>query len=198
MGRIRAGSGRPNPIRLRQRSVPAQFPSDGSNQPMSAWSQTFTFLDGEWLEGNAPIVGRPHPRLLAGFERVRRRARLRGGDARSRQALRAAQPLGQGHVSQADDERRGDDRTGARGDEEIQARGRTLYPPDVLGRARLAHVLGPARPRFDPLLPLSLRSAAASADRRRRSPARLSPSRSASPCRSKPRPAASIPTTRAR
>ncbi len=24
---------------------------------MSAWSQTFTFLDGEWLEGNAPIVG---------------------------------------------------------------------------------------------------------------------------------------------
>src|SRR5277367_3937111 len=28
---------------------------DGS--PMSAWSQTFTFLDGEWLEGNHPIVG---------------------------------------------------------------------------------------------------------------------------------------------
>jgi branched-chain amino acid aminotransferase len=24
---------------------------------MSAWSQTFTFLDGEWLEGNPPIVG---------------------------------------------------------------------------------------------------------------------------------------------
>jgi branched-chain amino acid aminotransferase len=24
---------------------------------MSAWSQTFTFLDGGWLEGNAPIVG---------------------------------------------------------------------------------------------------------------------------------------------
>jgi branched-chain amino acid aminotransferase len=24
---------------------------------MPAWSQTFTFLDGEWLEGNAPIVG---------------------------------------------------------------------------------------------------------------------------------------------
>jgi branched-chain amino acid aminotransferase len=24
---------------------------------MSAWSQTFTFLDGEWLEGNHPIVG---------------------------------------------------------------------------------------------------------------------------------------------
>ena len=24
---------------------------------MSAWSQTFTFLDGQWLEGNAPIVG---------------------------------------------------------------------------------------------------------------------------------------------
>ena len=24
---------------------------------MSAWSQTFTFLDGQWLEGNAPIIG---------------------------------------------------------------------------------------------------------------------------------------------
>ena len=24
---------------------------------MSPWSQTFTFLDGEWLEGNHPIVG---------------------------------------------------------------------------------------------------------------------------------------------
>jgi branched-chain amino acid aminotransferase len=24
---------------------------------MSAWSQTFTFLDGEWLKGNAPIAG---------------------------------------------------------------------------------------------------------------------------------------------
>jgi branched-chain amino acid aminotransferase len=26
-------------------------------QHMPAWSQTFTFLDGEWLEGNHPIVG---------------------------------------------------------------------------------------------------------------------------------------------
>jgi branched-chain amino acid aminotransferase len=24
---------------------------------MSVWSQTFTFLDGQWLEGNAPIIG---------------------------------------------------------------------------------------------------------------------------------------------
>ncbi len=24
---------------------------------MSAWSQTFTFLDGEWIEGNRPIIG---------------------------------------------------------------------------------------------------------------------------------------------
>ncbi len=24
---------------------------------MSVWSQTFTFLDGEWLEGNAPFIG---------------------------------------------------------------------------------------------------------------------------------------------
>jgi branched-chain amino acid aminotransferase len=24
---------------------------------MSGWSQTFTFLDGEWIEGNKPILG---------------------------------------------------------------------------------------------------------------------------------------------
>ena len=24
---------------------------------MAAWSQTFTYLDGEWLEGNAPFIG---------------------------------------------------------------------------------------------------------------------------------------------
>ena len=24
---------------------------------MSAWSKTFTYLDGEWIEGNRPIVG---------------------------------------------------------------------------------------------------------------------------------------------
>ena len=24
---------------------------------MSAWSQTFTFLDGNWIEGNTPIIG---------------------------------------------------------------------------------------------------------------------------------------------
>ena len=33
---------------------------------MPAWSQTFTFFDGEWLEGNAPIVGaRTHGFWLA-------------------------------------------------------------------------------------------------------------------------------------
>ncbi len=145
--------------------------------------------------GQRPDRRGAHARLLAGFERVRRRARLRGGDARSRQALRPPQSLGHSPVSQAHDERRGDGRTGARGGEEVQPRRRTLYPPDVLGRAWLAHVLCPAGSGFDPLLPLHLRSAVASADGRRRSPAPLSPSRSASPCRSKPRRAASIPTT---
>jgi branched-chain amino acid aminotransferase len=24
---------------------------------MSAWSQTFTYLDGEWIEGNQPFIG---------------------------------------------------------------------------------------------------------------------------------------------
>ena len=47
---------------------------------MPAWSQTYTFLDGEWIEGNQPFIGaRTH--ALAGLQRVRRRARLRGRDA---------------------------------------------------------------------------------------------------------------------
>ena len=33
---------------------------------MSTWSQTFTFIDGEWIEGNQPIVGpRTHAFWLA-------------------------------------------------------------------------------------------------------------------------------------
>ena len=76
------------------RRIAAVNPARWIKKPMPAWSQTFTFLDGEWLEGNAPDHRRAHPRLLAGVERVRRRARLRGRDARSRQALRPPQPLG--------------------------------------------------------------------------------------------------------
>src|SRR5260370_31280941 len=35
-------------------ALPAQ---QMAKKAMPAWSQTFTFLDGEWLEGNHPILG---------------------------------------------------------------------------------------------------------------------------------------------
>jgi hypothetical protein len=39
---------------------------DGSKRPCPLGRKTFTFLDGEWLEGNAPIVGaRTHGFWLA-------------------------------------------------------------------------------------------------------------------------------------
>ena len=67
---------------------------------------------------------------------VRRRARLRGRDARSRPALRARQQLGAETVPQA----RGDagDLDGpGRGRHEALRQGHgALHPPDVLGRAR--------------------------------------------------------------
>ena len=56
---------------------------------------------------------RADARLLAGLERVRRRAGLRRRDARPRQALRPPQPFGQDHVAEADRQRGGDGRTGA-------------------------------------------------------------------------------------
>ena len=188
---FRAGFGRANPNRLYARPFPRDQSADVrlvANLHLSRWAMA---------RGQRADHRSAHARLLAGFERVRRRASLRGGDARPRQAFRAAQPLGQGHVAQADDERRGDAGGRKRGDQEIQARRRTLYPADVLGRARLAHVVRPAGPRLRPAF-------ACVSTRRRclprpgyRSPARLSPSPSPSPCRSTPRQAASIPTMRA-
>ena len=145
--------------------------------------------------GQPPDRRRAHPRLLAGVERVRRRARLRGRDARSRQALRPSQSLGPVDVPQADDERRGDGRARDGGGEEIQRPGpnsisaRCTGPNGAAPRARWRRT--------------RTRPASASASTRRRcprrpacrSPAPPTPSRSPSPCRSTPRPAASIPTT---
>ena len=66
---------------------------------MPAWSQTFTFLDGEWLEGNTPFIGaRTHAFWLGSSVFDGARA-FEGVDARSRQALRPPQPLGQDDVA---------------------------------------------------------------------------------------------------
>ena len=165
---------------------------------MSSWSQTFTFLDGEWIEGNTPVHRRAHPRLLAGLERVRRRARLRGRDPRPRQALRPPQPFGENDVAEAVHERGGDGRTRARGRAEVHARGRSLYPADVLGRTRRRdHRCSPIpnSTRFC----LSLYEAPLpAADRHFDHPLPLRQAARRSPCRSTPRPAASIRTTPAR
>ena len=67
----------------------------------NGWSKTWTFFDGDWHEGNVPIMGVRTPRGLARLLGVRRRARLRGRDAGSRSALRAHQRLGASHAAQA-------------------------------------------------------------------------------------------------
>ena len=61
---------------------------------MADWSQTWTYLDGDWHEGNVPIIGPRTHAFWLGSQRVRRRARLRGRDARPRPALRPRQRLG--------------------------------------------------------------------------------------------------------
>ena len=165
---------------------------------MPAWSQTFTFLDGEWLEGNHPIVGaRTHAFWLGtsvfdgarAFEGVtpdldKHCARLN----RSAKAMCLKPTMSVEAMLELTRE----------GMKKFKPGRRTLYPPDVLGRARLAHC-----PRSRPT---RIRPASASASTRRlclsrpayRSPDRPTPSRSPSPCRSRPRRAASIPTTRGR
>ena len=132
---------------------------------MPAWSQTFTFLDGEWLEGNRPFVGaRTHAFWLGSsvfdgaraFEGVtpdldKHCARLN----RSAKALCLKPTMSVEAIVELARE----------GVKKFSARRRTLYPPDVLARAERRD-RSAAGPGFDPLLPLHLRSADACADRR--------------------------------
>ena len=114
---------------------------------MPAWSQTFTFLDGEWLEGNHPIVGaRTHAFWLGSsvfdgaraFEGVtpdldKHCARLN----RSAQSMCLKPTMS---VEAMVDAR-------SRGGEEIPSGRRTLYPPDVLARTGQRHQRGARRTR---------------------------------------------------
>ena len=133
---------------------------------MPAWSQTFTFLDGEWLEGNRPIVGaRTHAFWLASsvFDGARAFEGVTPDlDKHCARLNRSAKV----DVPQADDERRGDARPRSEGVKKFSPGRRTLYPPDVLARRRSATSAVRAGRGFDPLLPLHLRGAAARADRR--------------------------------
>ena len=103
---------------------------------MSGWSQTFTFLDGEWIEGNTPFIGaRTHAFWLGSsvfdgaraFEGVtpdldRHCARLN----RSARTMWLKPTVSEEAMVELARE----------GVKKFKPGGRTLYSPDVLGRAR--------------------------------------------------------------
>ena len=139
---------------------------------MSAWSQTFTFLDGEWIEGNAPFIGaRTHAFWLGSsvfdgaraFEGVtpdldRHCARLN----RSAKTMWLKPVMSEEAMVELANE----------GVKKFEPGSRTLYPSDVLGRTGRRD-RGAARPGVDPFLSLRLRGAAAAADRNRHHPLAL-------------------------
>ena len=130
---------------------------------MPAWSETYTFLDGQWIEGNTPFIGaRTHAFWLGSsvfdgaraFEGVtpdldRHCARLN----RSARTMWLKPIMSEEAIVELARE----------GMRKFKPGRRTLYPPDVLGRARRRY-LGATRPGIDPLLSQHLRGAAAAAD----------------------------------
>ena len=77
---------------------------------MPAWSQTFTFLDGDWLEGNRPFVGaRTHAFWLGSsvFDGARAFEGVTPDLDKHCARLNRSAKI---DVPQADDERRGDGR----------------------------------------------------------------------------------------
>ena len=164
---------------------------------MAAWSQTFTFLDGEWIEGNSPFIGaRTHAFWLGSsvfdgaraFEGVtpdldRHCARLN----RSARTMWLKPLMSEEAIVEMAIE-------GVR----KFAPGAELYIRPMYWAERGGATAVQPDPEFDPLLSLRLRGAAAAADRHIDHPLALRQAARRSPCRSKPRPAASIPTTPAR
>ena len=140
---------------------------------MTGWTETYTFLDGEWFEGNPPILGpRTHAFWLGSsvfdgaraFEGVtpdldRHCARLN----RSAKTMWLKPTMSREAI----------ERTRPRRDQEVRAGRRALYPADVLGRAQRPR-LGAARSGIDALLPVDLRGAAARSHRRLDHPLALS------------------------
>ena len=128
------------------------------------WSKTWTFYEGDWHEGNIPIMGRARPCGLAGLLGVRRRAHLRGRGARPRPALRARQRLGQDHVAEAGRFGGKMARADARRHQAFRQGRAALHPADVLGRAQRPNG-GRARSGLDALCAHALRRADAQAGR---------------------------------
>ena len=125
----------------------------------NGWSKTWTFLRRRLARGqfrhHRPALARVLARLLG----VRRRARLRGRDARPRPALRARERLRAKAVPQA----ARDQETWmglVRGRHEALRQGRrALHPADVLGRARRDAHRRLGRSGIDALVPVPLRDA---------------------------------------
>ncbi len=131
---------------------------------MPAWSQTFTFLDGEWLEGNRPFIGaRTHAFWLGSS--VFDGARAFDGvtpdlDKHCARLNRSAKTMclkpTMNVEAMVELAREGMKKFAPRAELYI----RPMYWPEHSGATAV-----PPDPEFDPLLPLSLRGAAAGADR---------------------------------
>ena len=132
-------------------------------------SRSFEDLDvlrGRLARGQCADHGRAHACRLARLHGVRRRARLRGGDARPRPALRARERLGHELLAEAAGVGRDLARPRGRRHQAFRPERRALYPADVLGGDRRPR-RRPPRSGVDPLVPVHLRGAAAEAHRQR-------------------------------
>ena len=113
---------------------------------MSDWSQTFTFLDGEWFEGNRPILGpRSHAFWLASsvFDGARAFEGVAPDlDKHCARLNRSAKTMWLKPTMSAE----AIEALALRGREEVRAGRAALHPADVLGRAQRAG-LGAARSR---------------------------------------------------
>ena len=92
------------------------------------------FVDGKWIAGNPPILGAWSHATWLGCVDLRRRARLRGRDARSRPALPARDPLGDRAGPEIADPGRRDRGDPARGHRQVpQGHAALLAPLHVVG-----------------------------------------------------------------
>ena len=131
---------------------------------MADWSRTWTYLDGDWHEGNVPVLGpRSHAMWLGSsvFDGARAFEGVTPDlDRHCARVNASATALGLA----ADGERRDDRGTDARGPEALRCEGRDLHPADVLGGAGRLHV-GSGRSRLDAVPAVPLRDADAAAGR---------------------------------
>jgi len=107
------------------------------------FSKTWTFFDGDWHEGNAPIMGaRSHATWLGtmvfdgarAFEGVAPDLDLHCARVNNSAAVFSLKQMVAG---------RGVDRPRARGHQALRPQCRALHPPDVLGGDRIARRRAP-------------------------------------------------------